>query len=89
MKWWTRFFQYLLANPPCRIIGRGRCKLLECCSGGFKNFADGLGAQVNPSTASFANVTGTATLAGTVQVAFAPGSYATRQYTILHSGRLI
>jgi uncharacterized protein with beta-barrel porin domain len=45
--------------------------------------------QVNPSTASFANVTGTATLAGTVQVAFAPGSYVTRQYTILHSGGLI
>ena len=45
--------------------------------------------QVNPSTASFANVTGTATLAGSVQVAFAPGSYVTRQYTILHSGGLI
>jgi hypothetical protein len=45
--------------------------------------------QVNPSTASFANVTGTATLAGTVQVAFAPGSYVTRQYSILHSSGLV
>jgi uncharacterized protein with beta-barrel porin domain len=41
--------------------------------------------QVNPSTASSANVTagGSATLAGTVQAAFAAGSYATRAYTIL------
>jgi outer membrane autotransporter protein len=41
--------------------------------------------QVNPSTASSANVTagGSATLAGTVQAAFAPGSYVTRTYTIL------
>jgi autotransporter-associated beta strand protein len=41
--------------------------------------------QVNPATASSANVTGTASLAGTVQAAFAPGSYVTRQYTILHA----
>jgi outer membrane autotransporter protein len=39
--------------------------------------------QVTPSTASSANVTGIATLAGTVQASFAPGSYATRTYTIL------
>jgi autotransporter-associated beta strand protein/T5SS/PEP-CTERM-associated repeat protein len=41
--------------------------------------------QVNPSTASSANVTagGTATLAGTVAAAFASGSYVTRNYTIL------
>jgi outer membrane autotransporter protein len=41
--------------------------------------------QVNPSTASSTNVTsgGSATLAGTVQAAFASGSYATRAYTIL------
>jgi uncharacterized protein YhjY with autotransporter beta-barrel domain len=41
--------------------------------------------QVNPSTASSANVTagGSATLAGTVQAAFTAGSYATRTYTIL------
>jgi hypothetical protein len=45
--------------------------------------------QINPSTASLANVTGTASLAGTVQAAFAPGSYVTRQYTILHSGGLV
>src|SRR5262249_9935588 len=38
--------------------------------------------QVNPSTASSANVSGGATLAGTVQAAFAPGSYVTRTYTI-------
>jgi outer membrane autotransporter protein len=41
--------------------------------------------QVNPSTASSTNVTagGNATLAGTVQAAFASGSYAARTYTIL------
>jgi uncharacterized protein with beta-barrel porin domain len=41
--------------------------------------------QVNPSTASSTIVTsgGSATLAGTVQAAFAAGSYATRAYTIL------
>jgi autotransporter-associated beta strand protein len=41
--------------------------------------------QVNPSTASSTNVTagGSATLAGTVQAAFASGSYAARTYTIL------
>jgi uncharacterized protein with beta-barrel porin domain len=38
--------------------------------------------QVSPSTANFANVTGAATLAGTV---LAPGSYATRSYDILHA----
>ena len=41
--------------------------------------------QVNPSTASSANVTagGSATLAGTVQAAFASGSYVSRTCTIL------
>src|SRR5262249_34504602 len=41
--------------------------------------------QVTPSLASSANVTagGSATLAGTVQAAFATGSYVTRNYTIL------
>src|SRR6266446_5183983 len=39
--------------------------------------------QVNSTTASSANVAGSATLAGTVQAAFAAGSYATRTYTIL------
>jgi autotransporter-associated beta strand protein len=41
--------------------------------------------QVNPSVASSANVTagGSATLAGTVQAAFAAGSYVTRSYTIV------
>ena len=41
--------------------------------------------QVDPSNASRANVTagGTATLAGTAVAAFAPGSYVTRNYTIL------
>jgi T5SS/PEP-CTERM-associated repeat protein/autotransporter-associated beta strand protein len=41
--------------------------------------------QVNPSTASSTNVTagGSATLAGTVQAAFASGSYVGRTYTIL------
>jgi uncharacterized protein YhjY with autotransporter beta-barrel domain len=44
--------------------------------------------QVNPATASLANVTGTATLAGTVQAAFAPGSYVAKQYDILQAGLL-
>ncbi len=41
--------------------------------------------QINPSAASFANVTGTAGLAGNVLVNFAPGNYVTRQYDILHA----
>jgi autotransporter-associated beta strand protein len=40
---------------------------------------------VNPSTSSFATVTGTASLAGTVVASFAPGSYVTKQYVILQS----
>ncbi|WP_296522673.1 autotransporter domain-containing protein [Rhodoplanes sp.] len=40
--------------------------------------------QVNPTTASFATVTGTATLGGaTVGATFAPGAYVQRHYTIL------
>ncbi len=40
--------------------------------------------QVNPSTASFANVSGSATLGGaTVNAVFANGSYVSKQYTIL------
>jgi outer membrane autotransporter protein len=39
--------------------------------------------QVTSSTASSTNASGSATLAGTVQAAFAAGSYATRTYTIL------
>ena len=39
--------------------------------------------QVDPSNASRANVGGSATLAGTAVAAFAPGSYVTRNYTIL------
>src|SRR5215831_6690411 len=39
--------------------------------------------QVNSTTASNTVVSGSATLAGTVQAAFAAGSYATRMYTIL------
>ncbi len=42
--------------------------------------------QVSPATASFANVTvGTASLNGTVDAAFAPGTYMQKQYTILMS----
>jgi hypothetical protein len=39
--------------------------------------------QVNPATASLARVAGTAALGGTVQASFAPGSYVSKQYTIL------
>jgi uncharacterized protein with beta-barrel porin domain len=42
--------------------------------------------ELNPATASAANVTvGTASLNGTVDAVFAPGSYAQKQYTILTS----
>lgn len=44
--------------------------------------------QVNGATASLANVSGTAALAGTVQTVFAPGSSLSKQYTILHSAGL-
>jgi autotransporter-associated beta strand protein len=45
--------------------------------------------QIDPSSASSVNVTGTATLTGgSVQAVFTPGSYAARQYTILHAGGL-
>lgn len=41
--------------------------------------------QVNPSSASQANVTGTAALAGNVQASFQPGSYTPQRYDILHA----
>ena len=44
--------------------------------------------QVNPSTASIANVTGTASLNGTVFASFAAGNYVTKKYDILHSAGL-
>jgi uncharacterized protein with beta-barrel porin domain len=43
--------------------------------------------NINPTTASFANVSGTATLGGAaVNATFANGSYISRQYTILTAG---
>src|SRR5262249_29258896 len=39
--------------------------------------------EISPTSADRTNVGGTATLAGTVQAAFAAGSYVTRSYTIL------
>jgi autotransporter-associated beta strand protein len=39
--------------------------------------------SLNPTTSSFATVSGTASLAGTVQANFASGSYIAKQYTIL------
>jgi autotransporter-associated beta strand protein len=45
--------------------------------------------SLNPSAATFANVTGTASLAGTVKAFFALGSYAvSKTYDILHSAGL-
>jgi autotransporter-associated beta strand protein len=41
---------------------------------------------LNSTSSSFANVTGTASLAGTVNVVFAPGKYITKQYTIQSAG---
>ena len=53
------------------------------------NLAFGAGGQyaveVSPTAADRTNVTGTATLAGNVLAIFAPGSYITWQYTILHA----
>ena len=40
------------------------------------------------ATSSLANLGGTASLAGTVQAVFAPGSYVVKQYDILHSAGL-
>ena len=46
--------------------------------------------QVNPATASFADVTGTATLGGaTVSANFAAGSYVSKQYTIVQTTGLV
>jgi autotransporter-associated beta strand protein len=42
--------------------------------------------QVNPATSSFANVTGAATLGGSVQAVFASGNYISKQYTIVSAG---
>jgi uncharacterized protein with beta-barrel porin domain len=45
--------------------------------------------QLNPTTSSFAHVTGAATLGGaTVDATFAGGSYISKQYTILTAGSL-
>jgi uncharacterized protein with beta-barrel porin domain len=44
--------------------------------------------QLSPASAGLANVIGTAALAGNVLVAFAPGSYALKQYDILHAAGL-
>jgi autotransporter-associated beta strand protein len=45
--------------------------------------------MLNPTTASFANVTGTATLNGaTVSAIYANGSYISKQYTILTAGSI-
>jgi len=41
--------------------------------------------QVNPATSSFAAVTGTASLNGSVEAVFLPGSYVAKQYTIISS----
>jgi autotransporter-associated beta strand protein len=57
------------------------------------NLAFASGAQyfvsLNPSTSSFANVTGTATLGNaTVNATFANGSYVAKTYTILRAGSI-
>jgi autotransporter-associated beta strand protein len=44
--------------------------------------------SLNPSTSTFASVTGTASLAGIVDAVIAPGNYVTKQYTILRSAGL-
>jgi uncharacterized protein with beta-barrel porin domain len=44
--------------------------------------------EVSPTSADRTNVSGTATLAGTVQAVFQPGNYLVNSYTILHSAGL-
>jgi uncharacterized protein with beta-barrel porin domain len=44
--------------------------------------------QISPSTASYANVSGTSSLAGNVLANFGAGGYLQRQYDILHSAGL-
>ncbi|WP_426407005.1 autotransporter outer membrane beta-barrel domain-containing protein [Bradyrhizobium ganzhouense] len=46
------------------------------------------GVQLGASSAAFANVSGNATLAGTLAISAAPGSALVRQYDLLHSGSL-
>jgi len=43
---------------------------------------------ISSTASTMANVSGTASLAGTVAATFAPGSYLTKAFTILHSGGL-
>lgn len=43
---------------------------------------------LDPSTSTFANVTGTAALAGTVNATFATGTYISKVYTILNAGSI-
>jgi len=51
------------------------------------NAASTYAININPTTSSFANVSGVATLGGaTVNASFANGSYIARQYTILTAG---
>ena len=68
--------------------GNGSAGSLMTVSGNLA-FASGAQyqVQVNPSTASFANVSGTATLGGaSVNATYANGSYISKQYTILTAG---
>ncbi|SDN04826.1 autotransporter domain-containing protein [Afipia sp. GAS231] len=54
------------------------------------NAASTYAININPTTSSFANVSGAATLGGaTVNAIFAPGSYIAKQYTILNAGSII
>lgn len=54
------------------------------------NYTQGAGStlsiEVSPSGASKLNVTGTASLAGTLALVYDPGVYTTRSYDILHAG---
>ncbi|MBS0535702.1 MAG: autotransporter domain-containing protein [Proteobacteria bacterium] len=49
------------------------------------NAGAGYSVDVSPSAADRTNVTGMATLAGTVNATYAPGSYISKQYTILNA----
>jgi autotransporter-associated beta strand protein len=56
------------------------------------NYAQGssstLSIEVSPTAASRLNVTGTATLAGTLKLVYDPGVYSRKTYDILHAGNI-
>lgn len=81
-----------IASPAVTVAALGTFAPGNATSGSSINIAGHLAfqagalylVQINPATASFANVTGAASLGGaTVNAVFAPGAYVQKTYTIL------